>query len=80
MVKVKGLNDAKNTAMVVYIVTTLFIVVIAAIFSVRDYITAYSVILSICAWMTATTVLAIIFMPKVYISFTPLVFITCICM
>ena len=61
----KGLNDTRNTAMVVYIVTTIFLVVNAASFSLGYYITAYSVTISISSWTIATTVLGIMFIPKV---------------
>ena len=65
-VKVKGVNDTRNIAMVVYIVTTLFIIAGVVLIFLNDHITIYSVTFSSTAFMTATTVLGIIFIPKVY--------------
>ena len=62
----KGLNDTRNIAVVVYIHTIIFVVLNATNFSLHDYITAYSVILSISTWTIATTVLGVIFIPKVH--------------
>lgn len=66
-VKVKGLNDAKYTAMVVYIVTTLLVVAVAGRFIFINYITLYSTFYGGSALITATTILGVMFIPKVYL-------------
>ena len=64
--KVKGLNDAKYTAVVVLITTILLIgFIILPLTLSLNYINAYSVIAGAFAWIFATTVLGFMFVPKV---------------
>ena len=63
----KGLNDAKYTAAVVYIITVLLIVyaVAAVLFNLNDYVNASSSIFGAVVWMGATLILGFVFIPKV---------------
>lgn len=67
-VKVKGLDDAKYTAAVVFINTILVILVFATntIFSVVDYINTAALMYGTAVWISATTVLGLMFIPKVH--------------
>ena len=67
-VKVKGLDDAKYTAIVVFINTILAVTSLAtiAIFSVTKYINTTSLIYGTSVWISATTVLGLMFIPKVH--------------
>ena len=68
-VKVKGLNDAKYTAAVVYVITVLVIVyaVTAVVFNLTDYINVSASIYGIAIWMAGTSILGFVFVPKVFI-------------
>lgn len=66
-VKVKGLNDAKYTASVVCITTIVLLVTIILTFTLSsNRITTYIAIYGIGLWLSATMLLAIMFVPKVY--------------
>ena len=65
-VKVKGLNDAKYTAITVYFTTIAIILTVITTFTLSTYITAYAVIYGICIWATPTIVLGVLFIPKVF--------------
>ena len=64
-VKVKGLNDAKYAAMVVYITTIMMFIAFITTFTFSNYINAYAIIYGAGLWMGSTVLLAIIFVPKV---------------
>ena len=64
-VKVKGLNDAKYTAMVVYITTFIMLLTLIITFTLSNYITAYVAVYGGGLWIGCTILLAIIFAPKV---------------
>ena len=64
-VKVKGLNDAKYTAVTVYVTTIVMLITVITTFTLSNYITAYTVIYCIGIWITPTIVLGVMFIPKV---------------
>ena len=64
-VKVKGLNDAKYTAMVVYITTFVILLTFLVAFTLSNHITAYAAVFGGGMWIGCTTILVIIFVPKV---------------
>ena len=64
-VKVKGLNDAKYIAMIVYIVGIVVLVNLVTTFTLQTYITVYATIYSSCLWISSTAVLGLSFIPKV---------------
>ena len=65
-VKVKGLNDAKYTAMVVYFTTIIMFPTIILTITLSN-ITTYSITIlyGIGLWICSTTLLFIMFVPKV---------------
>lgn len=63
-VKVKGLNDAKYTAMVVCIVTIDMFAVIILTFTFSSN-TYYAMVYGIGIWISATIILILMFVPKV---------------
>ena len=65
--KVKGLNDAKYTAVVVLITTIVLIgfIILSLALSLGNYINTYSVIVGAFVWIFGTTVLGFMFAPKV---------------
>lgn len=65
-IKVKGLNDAKYIAMIVYVVGILIIINVINTFALPKYVTVYAAIYSTCIWLSAAAVLGITFVPKVY--------------
>ena len=64
--KVKGLNDAKYTAITVYFTTIAIILTVITTFTLSTYITAYAVIYGVCIWATPSIVLGVMFIPKVF--------------
>ena len=66
-VKVKGLNDSKYTAALIYTITILVIILatISFIFEVSDYISLSASIYGIFIWMIGTLILGLVFIPKV---------------
>ena len=67
-VKVKGLNDAKYTAAVVYVITVLVLIlaVTGVVFNLADYINMSASIYGIAIWMAGTSILGFVFIPKVF--------------
>jgi hypothetical protein len=67
-VKVKGLNDAELITIVIYIVTITFFATIILTFTLSsNNFTTYIIILyGIGIWISATIILVIMFVPKVY--------------
>ena len=66
-VKVKGLNDAKYTAAAVYVITILVMVlaIVALVFNLTDYINVSASIYGIVVWLSGTSILGFVFIPKV---------------
>ena len=66
-VKVKGLNDAKYTAAAVYVITILAMVlaIVALVFNLTDYINVSASIYGIVVWLSGTSILGFVFIPKV---------------
>ena len=66
-VKVKGLNDSKYTAALIYTITVLVIILatISFIFEVSDYISLSASISGFFIWMIGTLILGLVFIPKV---------------
>ena len=64
-VKVKGLNDAKYIAMIVYIVGILVLMNLVITFTLSTYVTVYATIYSTGLWLSSTAVLGLSFIPKV---------------
>lgn len=66
-VKVKGLNDAKYTATVVYFTTIIMFLSIILTFTLPNNITTYNITITygVGIWICSTMLLAIMFVPKV---------------
>ena len=66
-VKVKGLNDSKYTAAVVYAITILVIIlaVTSFVFNVENYLNVSISTYGILIWMAGTSILGLVFIPKV---------------
>ena len=64
--KVKGLNDAKYTAITVYFTTIAILLSLITTFVLSKYINAFAIIYGLCTWATPTIVLGVLFIPKVY--------------
>ena len=67
-VKMKGLNDSKYTAAVVYAITILMIIIAVTsfIFNVDNYLNVSTSIYEILGWIAGTSILGLVFIPKVY--------------
>lgn len=63
-VKVKGLNDAKYIATIVYITSIILVACLIASFSLRTYINSFAVIFGVGLFLTATIILVLTFIPK----------------
>ena len=64
-VKVKGLNDAKYIAVIVYITTIVLAATLITSFALSSYINIFASVYSIGIWVTATVILGVMFIPKV---------------
>ena len=66
-VKVKGLNDAKYTAAVVYVITVLVVILVVTnfVFNWVYYINISASINGIVIWLAGTLILGFMFVPKV---------------
>ena len=66
-VKVKGLNDAKYTAAIVYIITVLVVILVVtnSVFNWVYYIIISASINGIVLWLVGTLILGFMFIPKV---------------
>ena len=71
-VKIKALNDSKETAAVIYINTIILITLIASAFALDDYHNGHAAIFGLAIFIDATLFLGALFVPKVnqYISFS----------
>ena len=63
--KVKGLNDAKYIAVIVYITTIVLSVTLVTSFALSSYVNIYASINSTGIWASATVILGLMFIPKV---------------
>jgi hypothetical protein len=68
-VKVKGLNDSKYTTAVVYIITITVIIlaITSLVFKLWDYRNASASIYGSLIWMAGTSILGLVFIPKVIV-------------
>lgn len=66
-VKIKGLNDAKYIAAIVYIVSIQSVGNVAISFTLRGYVNVFPAVLNTSTMITATLVLSLVFLPKVRI-------------
>ena len=64
-VKVKGLNDAKYIAGVIYITSIIIVVIIISFIALRKHLNALAAIYSVGYVLDATAILGLIFIPKV---------------
>ena len=64
-VKVKGLNDAKFIAGVIYITSIIIAVIIISFIALNEYLNALAAIYSVGYVLDATVILGLIFIPKV---------------
>ena len=66
-VKVKGLNDAKYIAIAVYVTSIVTAVIIVATYSLYDFRNVLSIVLCTGIFVGATSILILVFIPKVSI-------------
>lgn len=64
-VKIKGLNDSKETSAIIYIASIILVVVMATSLALRGFINVSGTINSLCLSTASTVVLGLIFIPKV---------------
>ena len=64
-VKVKGLDDAKYIAVIIYITSIVIAIIAVCEFSLSEYVNAYAVVFSTGILLAATCVLALVFIPTV---------------
>lgn len=64
-VKVKGLNEAKYIALMVYVVTIVLIITLVSTFALPDYVNVYAVIYCVGLAISGTMILGLTFVPKV---------------
>ena len=64
-VKVKGLNDTKAVAGAVYVTSITFTVLFVSTYSVVEYINVYAAIFYMALFIGTSTILGLLFIPKV---------------
>ena len=64
-VKVKGLDDAKYIAIAVYVTSIVTAMIIVATYSLVDFRNALSIVLCTGIFLGATSILMLVFIPKV---------------
>ena len=67
-VKVKGLNDAKYIAVMVYVVTIVLVITLASTFALTNYVNVYAVIYCVGLAISGSVILGLTFIPKVPFS------------
>lgn len=67
-VKVKGLDDAKYIAAIIYITSIVIAVITVSEYSISQYINAYAVVFSTGILAAPTCVLILVFVPTVSIT------------
>ena len=65
-VKVKGLNDSKYIAAIIYVTSICLVVVIISFATLRDKVNTLVAIYSLGFWCAATNILLLVFIPKVH--------------
>eukprot|EP00731_Ephydatia_muelleri_P012366 Em0006g1260a len=65
-VKTKGLNDSKYLVAIVFITSISLAVIIVCYAAIYDHVNTSAAIYSIGAWITSTTILSLLFIPKFY--------------
>eukprot|EP00731_Ephydatia_muelleri_P021183 Em0013g910a len=63
-VKVKGLNDSRHIAAIIYVTSICLVVVIISFATLRDKVNTLAVIYSLGFWCAATIILLLVFIPK----------------
>ena len=64
-VKVKGLDDSKYIAAIIYVTSICLVVVIISFMTLQDKVNTVAAIYSFGFWCGATTILLLVFVPKV---------------
>ena len=64
--KVKGLNEAKFIAVMVYVVTIVLMATLVSTFALTDYVNIYAVIYCVGLALSGSTILGLTFIPKVH--------------
>ena len=64
-VKIKGLNDAKNIALAVYVTSIVTAAIIVSFYSLREYLNVYATLFCSGFFIGTTAILCLIFIPKV---------------
>lgn len=67
-VKIKGLNETKYIAMMVYVETLIVILTLVVTFALTDYVNIYAAAQSIGNTATGSIILGLTFIPKVAIA------------
>ncbi|KAL5470787.1 hypothetical protein EMCRGX_G028806 [Ephydatia muelleri] len=68
-VKVKGLNDSKYIAAIIYVTSICLVVVIISFATLRDKVNTLAVIYSLGFWCAATIILLLVFIPKFFATY-----------
>ena len=66
--KIKGLNETKYIAMMVYVETLIVILTLVVTFALTDYVNIYAAAQSIGNTATGSIILGLTFIPKVAIA------------
>ena len=64
-VKVKGLNDAKYIAVMVYVVTIVLVITLVSTFALTNYVNTYAVVYCVGLAISGSVILGLTFIPKV---------------
>ena len=62
----KGLNDAKYIAAMVYVVTIVLAVTLASTFALTNYVNVYAIIYCVGLAVSGSVILGLTFVPKVF--------------
>lgn len=65
-VKVKGLNDSKYIAAIIYATSISLVITIIAFAALQNWTNVLAGIFSMCFWLAATMIMSLVFFPKVY--------------
>lgn len=76
-VKMRGLNDSKYIVSIVYITSISLAVIIVCFAAIYDSVNASAAVYSFGAWITATIILSLLFIPKVSVILVLPVIILC---
>ena len=64
-VKIKALNDSKETTAIIYINTIILIILCASVFFLEEYHNAYGAVFGLALFVQASLFLGLLFVPKV---------------